>query len=357
LATLAGTYGYTAYGLGLVDVGRIAGTFLDEQSGVNDALLKLMEHDRTTLSDVCRDEIRAVAGVVPRVVAGYTEMSTERITSKSVIELRGDLATGLQQITAPVPGLGQEHGGLLSLGMSIDLPALREFYSARLDALEADPFECELFADAQSGVAAGRAALQKPLPPAVYSFHGFLAVIDDIKGMDIAKKQPPTDIDMRFLLASSNAQGLVAMGAMFSPQIAELDLKPDSKPVKLDLPAGAAPISEAWVAMSEDALAVSVGAGGAAALTELMTSSAAEPSPFMSMDVDAGRYYGFLGDTLATAEPAGADEKAAPREVIEATEELMTSFRDVFDRISFDIQFTERGVEIPSTMALADNDT
>src|SRR5690606_38192301 len=131
LGALAKKYGFTPYGLGLVDVRRIAGTFLDKPSGVNESLLALMEHDHSELSDVCRDEIRQVAALVPRLVTGYTEMTAERIRSNSVFELRSDIAAGLQTITAPVPGLGQPHGGLFSFGVSFDLLALRDFYAAR----------------------------------------------------------------------------------------------------------------------------------------------------------------------------------------------------------------------------------
>lgn len=354
LVALAEAYGYRPYGLGLIDIERVAATFLDEQAGVNEALLSLMEHDSSALSDVCREEIRSLAGIMPRVVTGYTEMTPEKLESNTVFELRSDLAAGLQTITSPVPGLGQQHGGLVSFGMSLDLPALREFYAARLDALEADPYQCELFADLQSGIATGRAVLQQPVPPAANDFHGFLAVIEDIQGMDFETRQPPTDIDMRFLIASSNAPGLVAMGAMFSPQLAALDLEPNSTPVQLELPAGAAPIDSAWVAMSENALALSVGDGGEAGLAEMLVADSAEPAPFLSMDMDAGRYYGFLGDVITTVRQENPDDDKVSQETAKAMGDVMHTFESLFDRISFDIQFTERGIEMPSTMVLAE---
>lgn len=354
LAALAKSYGFTPYGLGLVDIQRIAATFLDEPSGVNEALLALMEHDRAGLSDVCREEIRSLSGLVPRVVTGYTEMTAEQIRSNSVFELRSDVAAGLQTITSPVPGLGQSHDGLFSFGMSFDLPALRDFYAARLDAMEADPFDCELFADLQAGVAKGRQALQQPVPAFVNDFHGFLAVVEDIQGMDIKTKQPPTDIDMRFLISAADAPSLLAMGAMFSPQLASLDVKPDATPVKIELPPTGSPINSAWIAMSDDAIALAVGDGMETGLAEMLSAASAEPAPFMSMDMDAARYYGFLGDVLASSELNDSDtgQRASP-EVVAATSNMMRSFEGMFDRISVDVQFTARGIEMPSTMVLA----
>lgn len=349
LAALADKYGFRSYGLGMLDVQRVAATFLDEQSGINRELLALGDYDSSSLSDVCKAEIRSLAGIAPRIVAGYTDITDRHIKSNTAIELRSDLAAGVKTLTAPVPGLGQKTDGLMSFGMSLNMLAAREFYEARLDAMEADPYECELFADLQDGVAKGRELLNQPIPPIVYGFRGFLAVINDISGMDIAKQQPPTSVDMRVLVATDNAAGLLAMGAMFSPQIASMDLQPDSKPVKLELPVIASVVEAAYVAMSGNALALSFGNGSETELESMLAAAPSEPSPFMSLDMDAGRYYGFIGDAMALAD---ADDQ--PPETITAQREVMQTFSKMFSRIYFDVMFTDRGVEMPSTMQLAD---
>ncbi len=355
LAELAATYGYLEYGLGMIDIQRLAATFLDEQSGVNQWLLASMDHDATALTDACRAEIRSMAGIVPRIVTGYTALTARNIATNSVFELRRDLAAGLQTITAPVPGLGREQEGLFSFGMSLDLAAAREFYAARLAAMEANPYECELFADLQAGVARGKAALQQPLPPVAYGVRGFLAVVEDIHGLDFQAKQPPTSIDMRFLLASDNPQGLVAMGAMFSPEIAALNLQPNGKPQKLGLPALASMVDAAYIAMTDDALALSVGAGSERGLTDMLKAAPARPEPFLSVDVDAGRYYGFLGSAITTGIAQSDDPEAAQAaEMMAATSDMMKSFEDLFSRVSFTIRFTERGIEMPSNVSLAE---
>lgn len=348
LAALADKYDYQAYGVGFLDIERIVATFVDEPAGIDRTLLGLAEYDASELSDVCRAEIRSFAQIAPRFVTGYTDISGEHLSSNSVIELRADLAAGLAALTAPVPGLGGPQDGLLSFGMSIDALAAREFYSARLDALEADPYECELFADIQEGVAGGRQMLNQPIPPIVYSFHGFLAVIDNIAGLDIGTGTPPTEIDMRFLVATENAEGLLAMGAMFSPEIAALDLKPDSKPVQVPLPAMGQPVQDAWVAMSTDALAISVGNGGGSKLEGMLAAAPAQPSPFMSVNMDAARYYSFMGEAMSVG--GDGDDEAA--EMVRATSEMMNTFSRIFSRIIVDVQFTERGIEIPSTVLL-----
>ena len=198
---------------------------------------------------------------------GYTAISPERFDSQFIVELRDDIATSLTALPAPVPGLGEDTGGLMSIGMSIDVMAMRNFYEARLDALEADPFLCEEFADIQAGVADGRTALQQPVPPMVYDFRGFVGVINDIKGLDMATRTPPTSVDGQFLFAMDNAPALVSLGAMLSPELAGLDLQPDGEPVQLDMPQAQMLGGDVFVAMTDDALALSLNDAGATDVT------------------------------------------------------------------------------------------
>jgi hypothetical protein len=337
--------------VGLIDVGRIVATFLDDQSGVNAELLALMDYDGSELDDVCRAEIREMAEIVPRIITGYTEMSVDQFTSNTVIEIRSDIAAGLATLTAPVPGLGSEQGGLASFGMSIDLLAARDFYAARLDAMEADPYECGLFAELQNGVANGREALNQPLPPIVYGFKGFLAVVEDIDGMDLANDQPPTSVDARLLIAADNAAGLLAMGAMFSPEIAALDIQPDGEPVRFESPQLDGVVDAAYVAMTDDALAISVGQGTEARLADMLSADISSPHPFASMEMDAKRYYNLMAETMVLEED---DEDPTPPELKESIANLMTVVGDMFSRMTFQVNFTERGVELPSTVVLSD---
>jgi hypothetical protein len=343
--------GFLSHSVGLVDFERIAATFVDDQSGVNQELLALMEYDSSALDDVCKAEIREIAGIAPRIVTGYTEMSVDRFVSNTILELRGDIASGLAKLPAPVPGLGSNQGGLFSFGMSINLLAAREFYEARLDAMEADPYECELFADLQDGAAQGREALNTPMPPIVYSFTGFLAVIEDIQGMDLANNQPPTSADLRLLVTTDNAAGLLAMGAMFSPEIAGLDIKPDGQPVKFESEQFAGVVDAAYVAMTDNALAISIGQGTEARLGGMLSAAINDPHPFMSVEMDAARYYDFIAKAMAM-DHDGDDE--TPPELKAAIGEMMVVIGDMISRMTFQTVFTPRGVEFPSTVELAE---
>ena len=343
--------GFLSHSVGLIDFERIVATFLDDQSGVNKELLALMDYDGSELDDVCKAEIREVSGIAPRIVTGYTEMSVDQFVSNMILEVRSDIATGLATLPAPVPGLGSEQGGLFAFGMGIDLVAARAFYMERLDALEADPYECDLFANIQEGVEQGRQALNQPIPPIVYGFKGFLAVVEDIKGMNLANNQPPTSAELRILITTDNAAGLLAMAAMFSPEIAGLDIQPDGEPVRFESPQLAGVVDAAYVAMTDNAFAISVGHGTEARLGEMLSAAINEPHPFMSMEMDTARYYDFMAKTMVVEDD---EEDQTPPELKAAIGEIMVVVGDMFSRMTFQVEFTGRGIEFPSTIELSD---
>lgn len=344
------SYGFNDYMIGVFDFEKIAATFLDTQTGINAALMELAEYDDADISTVCKSEVRAMASVMPRLVVGYTEINKRKMSSKMVIELRDEIASGVSTLTGAVPGLAEARGELFSIGMSMDLLAARTFYSERLDAIEAEPFECEWFAEIQDGVSAGRAALNQPIPPVVYGFNGFLAVVEDLKGMDLAKSIPPTSADARLLVAMDNAESLVAMGAMFSPDLAALNVEPDGDPVKLALPQLEASGLDVYVAMTTNGLGLSVGDGMQEELAAMLHADAPEPSPFMVVDMDMERYYGFISDAML----AQAGNNDSVPELQEAAQAITRSVQKIIDRMRMVINFTENGIEVESDVLLSD---
>ena len=350
LLAVVDEYDFDQYAAGFVDLERIASTFVTPQTGVNAELLAMMEHDPAELSQVCVDEITALSGVMPRIVMGYSELSTDAIDGRAILELRDDIAAAVSGLSASVPGLGTPQSGLLSFGMGVDLLALRNFYSDRLDAIEAEPFECPQLGDFQDGIVAGRAMLNQPIPPIAYSFKGFLAAVQSVDGLDIAAQQPPTSVEMQLLIATENAEGLLAMGAMFSPQLAALSIEPDGEPVRLSLPQVDATGQIVHIALSDEALAISVGEGMEDGLTALLASEASASQPFIYSEMDAGTYYEFVNGSMTT----DVDGLGEIEGVLEAIEQMNQSSSALMERVSFSVNFTNRGIEIESDLTLKD---
>ena len=353
LESLAASYDFTTYGLGYFSISELAETFVGDPSGINADLLTMMDYSAADLPDVCRSDIRAMAGIMPRIVSGYTEVTADQVTSNTVFEMRADLAEGLTAVSAPVPGLGMDHGGLGSFGMSIDALALRSFMEARFDAYEEAPYECELLAGTQLMIDQARLSLNQPVPPVAYSFKGFLAVIDRIEGLDFNGQQPPEVVEARMLVANDNAPALLAMGAMFSPEIASLNLQPDGNPVELPMPQLAAMAEAAHIAMTESALAISVGDGAPERLSELLNSPPSSQQPLFSVRLDGQRYYEFMNEAMKAGN-AASGEGDMSEELQNAASTVMTGISDAIDRISVDVILTNRGIELPANVTLRD---
>jgi len=353
LRNITREYGYTDHFMSYIDVERIASAFIGDPGGRNTEFLALIDHDPAKFSALCRAEFASLAGVAPRIVMGYKAVNKDYLETGMVVELRDDIAAGLATLPAVVPGLGPDLGGLFSFGFSLDPLALRSFYEARLDAMEADPFECEALGELQASTVKGREALAQPLPPVVYSFRGFLANITDIEGMDIATDTPPESIDASILFAIENAQDLVTMAAMMSPEVAALNLVPDGKAKLLDLPQLAEIAEQAFAALSENGLSVSMGEGADANAEAMLTADVASSKPLMSAAFDARRYYEFVGEAVMQDDTAEGGEQV-PMAMRVAMRDAMVSSADMYERMAVNVHLTKRGVEVDTRMTLAD---
>jgi len=353
LLKIAKQYGFTNHFTSFIDVERIAATFTGDPSGRNADLLNMLGMSADNTTPECRAEIADLASVAPRIVMGYTKVDSEYLDTGMIVELREDIASGLATFPAAVPGLGKDLGGLFSFGFSIDVLAARTFYEARLDALEADPFECAYLADVNASAAQGREALAKPLPPVVYSFRGMLANVTGIEGLDLATDQPPESIDASILVAIENAQDLVAMAAMMSPEVAALNLLPDGEAKALDLPQLAAVAEQAFAALSQNALSIAMGDAAADEAETMLNADVSDSQPFMSLNMDAKEYYAFVGNAMMEADDEDEGEPM-PEAMRAAMRDAMVSSGELYERMAIDVHLTERGIEMNSRMTLAD---
>ena len=181
------------------------------------------------------------------------------------------------------------------------------------------------------------------MPPIIYGLKGILAVVDDIGGFDPESLVPPSDIKLRMILATDNPDGLIAMGAMFSPDLAALDLQPDGRPARLDAPQFASLGRSVHLAMTDSAIGIALGDGPEAELQGMLTAQSATPAPFFSMEMDAERYYEMAADAVAADSEFDQDP-----EVKASIQELNAISLALMDRIAVDIIFTEQGLEVLS---------
>ena len=102
-----------------------------------------------------------------------------------------------------------------------------------------------------------------------------------------------------------------------------------------------------YVAMTDDAIAVSVGEGTEARLGEMLQADVNEPAPFVAFEMDAARYYSFISEAMLS----GGDMDTMP-EIRDATKAMMDAVAKSISRMSLAVDFTENGIELDSTVTL-----
>ncbi|MEO0996465.1 MAG: hypothetical protein AAFX58_03005, partial [Pseudomonadota bacterium] len=347
LDQLAADNGYLPQTLGFIDTVEIAETLVTDPTGVDKEFLALAGYDSAELSDACRTEFRELAGVMPAMEFGYRNMTPALFDGHGILKLRGDIAADLAGVTAPVPGLGGEMGGVFTYGMGMDLRKLAAFAEARIAAIQADPYECEQLAGLNLQAASVQQSLNAPIPPMVYNVKGLLLKLDDLsgfmQGVGFAPQSPP---DFRALLAVEGAGALYMLGASFVPGLAELNLEPNGETV--ELPPGTLPNvgKPAYVAMNESAIALGMGEKAAAGLGDMLSAPPSGDEPLMALSYDLKAYSDFMQSMMESA--AADDPDVDPQEL----GELFGLVGDFYDRVWMDVLVTERGIEIPSTVTL-----
>lgn len=300
------------------------------------------------LSAECRSEIAAMTAVAPRVVMGFTEVSAKSIDSKMVIELREDLAKGLVGLSSPVPGLGTHRGPVATFGMSFRAKVARAFVEKRLEAMAETPYECEFMQDWNVAVSQARDTLAKqPIPPTVNDFKGFLVSLDSLDGLTPGQ-QPDFELGkFSALLSIDNAESVMALGNMFAPEIAALELKPNGDVVEVSTERLGTSAAQGWVSLDKDAIGVAAGEGGDKRLKSLMRAPAKADAPLFYVDIDAGEYMRLISEAMQMS-PADDDEL----EIRDSTVKVLEAVGNLYDRMSVDVRTTEKGVEISSSATL-----
>jgi hypothetical protein len=123
--------------------------------------------------------------------------------------------------------------------------------------------------------------------------------------------------------------------------------------VRLELAQLAELADDVFAALSSNALAISLGNGAEKDSANMLLADSAKPIPFMSMNLDAERYYAMLEEVMSQ-EPVDEDEEETPKELRDAMNRVMLLSGSMYERMSVDVLFTERGIEIGAIMKLSD---
>jgi hypothetical protein len=128
-------------------------------------------------------------------------------------------------------------------------------------------------------------------------------------------------------------------------------LESNGEPVRLNMPQIDALGQVVHIALTDDALAISVGDGMEKGLSGFLKSAAPDASPLIYAEMDAGAYNKYLGVFMMDR----AGDVSEMSELEEAIAELSAVNQfELMDKINFNVSFTGDGVVLGSEMLLKD---
>ncbi|MGS0997902.1 hypothetical protein [Rhodanobacter sp. UC4451_H18] len=302
LADLAKANGYKKWLVGELDLTRV----LPLAIGGTDALANAMRKAHAVAESAktgepvanqlqvppsCSTDAARIAARVPTISFGYTRLDAGHQDGRLDIALAEDISKAFSGLKVELPGLGQAGTAPFDVGLALPIANLRTFWMAQADAVAAKPFTCPALSDLNEGFAKLGPATQKAAIPPFGDLLGVRLALDTLT--DNPTSSLPT-FSGRLVLATSNPTGLLAMGQMMVPALAQLKLTNDGKPVALPQQMAGMLGQPGWVAMSDKALALGVGAGEDAKLADTLKEAGGNAGQMARMHLSGAMYLSWV---------------------------------------------------------------
>jgi hypothetical protein len=317
LADLAKAKGYQPWLVGDLDVQRLLPLIAGGQDPLFAALFKAGAEresaktgepvaNLTRIPPSCAADAARIAARVPRVSFGYTRLDGKHQDSRLDVALADDIAQAFAGLKVNVPGLGADATAPFELSLALPMAEVRGFWTAQADAVAAKPFACPALAELNAGFAQLGQAMQKAaIPP-----------FGDLLGLHLALHSfsPAADgglpkLSGLLVIATRNPAGLLGMGQMSLPALAQVRVPDTGAPTPLPPNLTATLGAPAWAAMNDHALALAVGAGEDGKLAAALAAPGGDAGRMMRVRVDGDMYAAWIKamaqkfDALAAAQP------------------------------------------------------
>ena len=315
LATLAKAKGYQKWLVGELDLTRALPLAVSGKDPLVSAIQKAHaeaiaaktgEPVATQLqtSPSCSTDATRIAARMPAVSFGYTKLDAKHQDARFDVALADDISKAFAGLKVALPGLGSAGTAPFDLSVALPVSNMRTFWLAQADAVAAKPFSCPSLTDLNDSFAKLGPAMQKAAIPPFGDMLGVRIVLDSLApGKDAGL---PT-FSGRLVLGTNNPEGLLAMGQMMVPALAQLKPARDGKPLPLPKDLVSMLGQPAWVAMGEKALALGVGAGADTRLGDTLKDAVGDAGQMGRMHISGAMYLSWLQlmeqkiDSLAAA--------------------------------------------------------
>lgn len=333
LEKLAKTKGYEKWAVGELDLGRALPLAASGKDPLFGALFKARaqaESARTgepvanqlQIPPSCQADADRMASRVPELSFGYTRLEAKHQDMRWNVSLASDIAQAFEGLKVELPGLGaNQPGSPFEFFLGLPVAQLRTFWTAQADAVAAKPFTCPALADLNDSFAKLGPSMQKAaIPP----FGDLLGVALSLDSFSPGAGNAMPQFTGRLVLGTSNPAGLLAMGQMMTPALAQLKLADDGKPVALPPTLSGMFNQPAWMAMGPKSLGLGIGTGEDAKLAEALKAPIGNSGQMLRMHLSGQMYLDWVtlmqqkADSLsAAAATLGKDEAGGPADQAE----------------------------------------
>jgi hypothetical protein len=373
LADLAKARGYKQWLVGELDLARALPLALGGKDALVESVRKAHAQaesaktgepvaNQLQTSPACSTEAARVAARVPSISFGYTELDAKHQDGRVDIALADDISKAFAGLKVDLPGLGNAGTAPFDLSLALPVASLRTFWLAQASAVAAKPFTCPALTDLNEGFAKLDPVLQKAAIPPFGDLLGVRIALDTLTPN--ANSSLPT-FSGRLVLATSNPSGLLAMGQMMVPALAQMKPSSDGNPVALPQQMTGMLGQPAWVAMGDKALALGVGTGEDAKLASTLKEPGGSGGQMSRMHLSGAMYLSWVQlmqdkmDTLtAAANAMGKNDDSSPDQPDDAAARSKAQFdamklqAERVDSIDAEMHVDSKGMVITSRTVL-----
>lgn len=329
--------GFTPYGSGYVDFGRLVERLLDADDELVAAGRQASPFQDIADDPACREELNALVTLMPRLSAGLPKVDQGELTAAMRIETESGFGRRLARLVDTPVSLEAGSTELLSAGMALNLVAARDFGREVVGGWVNKPPRCALFEGIRVNAEDWQLALNRPIPPIVTNIHGFQFDLAHL----VMQDGGVVDASATLAVFMRNPQMLVGMAQMFSPELAGLNLSSGGDPQPL--PADMVPNVDTWIALGEGAIGLAAGAEGMQRLTAAVRPRDGDNSILFSYNLNMAAYAELMAHMEEQLGQGGMDISSM---------DLFGGFGDIYEEIRVSIHLSERGIDFTSTSIL-----
>lgn len=325
---------------GFVDSRTIAEAFLGEGDPLGKDILAALAPELAArwpqLGDVCKQEIRQLVALAPRMVFGTDQIDAQGFAGRFVLELRPDLAQELMAMRTPVGGLDPANIGqpIFAMGAALDMNRALSFAQTTAAGIQATPYACPQLAELNRAASEFSHEL-KSTPPELWTARGFALVLDDLKLAGFL----PSDVRGYLSVGFTDTKKLIS-NLQALPPFTNITLTDDGVPHTL--PNGTIPF------LSDVAHGLQAGKGGVIALGKdaesrvkaILNEPASSDPPLMLVAYDMGRFGDLIGQVSSAA-------GSMPEEL-----KLVMDIYKSMGLITYDARANERGLVMTTGVKL-----